>query len=194
MRTLSSGAVAAINSPILGMAALVRMDFPSVPVLVTSANRDIQATSGLYRGAGALGQISEINDSPGEIKGLQFSLAGVRSEYIALALDDAAIVQGTPVTIRFGLFDGTTGQLVDEPIAWTGTLDTMSIEEDGETCTIAATAESSAVDLLRGSALTYSDADQKALYPGDRAFEYLLSQVNTPVVWPDRQWFIAKGR
>ncbi|MBS0430497.1 MAG: hypothetical protein JSR41_24690 [Proteobacteria bacterium] len=193
MRSLAPSALAAIAAPVLGLAALVRMDFPGGAILLTSANFDIQAPSGLYRGAGAFGQISEVNDSPGEIKGLQFSLSGVRSEFIALALDDAAVVQGTPVTIRHGIFDASSGQLCDEPIAWRGTLDTMSIEEDGETCTIAATAESSAVDLLRGSPLTYSDADQKALYPDDRFFEYLLSQVNVPVVWPDRNYFIAKG-
>lgn len=193
MRTLAPSALAVIAAPVLGLAALVRMDFPGGAILLTSANFDIQASSGLYRGAGSLGQISEVNDSPGEIKGLQFSLSGVRSEYIALALDGAAVVQGTPVTIRHGIFDATTGQLCDEPIAWRGTLDTMSIEEDGATCTISATAESSAVDLLRGSPLTYSDADQKAIYPDDRMFEYLLSQVNVPVVWPDRNYFIAKG-
>jgi hypothetical protein len=186
--------LAAISAPVLGLAALVRMDFPSGTILLTSANRDIQASSGLYRGIGALGQIGEVNDSPGEIKGLQFTLSGVRSEFIALALDDAAVVQGTPVTIRNAIFNATTGALVDEPLAWSGRLDTMSIEEDGDTCTIAATAESSAVDLLRGSPLTYSDADQKSIYPDDRAFEYLISQVNVPVVWPDRNYFIARGR
>ena len=193
MRTFAPSAMAAIASPVLGMAALVRMDFPGGAVLLAAANFDVQAPSGLYRGAISLGEISEVNDSPGEIKGLQFSLSGVRSEYIALALDDAGVVPGTPVTIRTGIFDAATGQLCDEPIAWRGTLDTMSITENGETCTIAATAESSAVDLLRGSPLPYSDADQKAIYPDDRIFEYLLRQVNVPVVWPDRNYFIARG-
>lgn len=193
MRSLAPSAMAAIAAPGLGLAALVRMDFVGGAILLAAANFDIQAPSGLYRGAGSLGEIAEVNDSPGEIKGLQFSLSGVRSEYLAMALDQSAVVPGTPVTIRHGIFDAVTGQLCDEPIAWRGTLDTMSITENGETCTIAATAESSAVDLLRGSPLTYSDADQKALYPDDRIFEYLLSQVNVPVVWPDRNYFIAKG-
>ena len=46
-----------------------------------------------------------------------------------------------------------------------------------------------AVDLLRGSAMTYSDADQRAIYPADRAFEYVVDQADQPVVWPAKSWF-----
>ncbi|WP_399696612.1 hypothetical protein [Xenophilus sp.] len=192
MRTLAPTAVTALGARVLGLATLVHMAFPTA-IRLASANFDIQAPSGLYRGAAGLGSISQIDDSPGEIKGLNFSLSGVPSEYIALALDDAAIVQGTPVTIRTAILDGETYALCDEPIVWQGRLDTMSIEEDGNTCTIAVTAESTAVDLLRGNPLTYSDADQQMLYPGDVAFGFIVSQINKPIVWPDKQWFQAKG-
>lgn len=193
MRTLAPSAVAALNSRVLAMALLVKLDFPGAPILLATANVDIAAPSGLYKGARGLGQINPVDDSPGEVKGLSLSLSGVPVEMLSLALDESGIVQGTPVTIRVGIFDGETRALCDEPILWTGRLDTMGIEEDADTCTISATAESSAVDLLRGTPLTYSDADQKSLYPGDRFFEYVASQLNKPVVWPDRMWFIAKG-
>ncbi len=39
--------------------------------------------------------------------------------------------------------------------------------------------------------MTYSNVDQQALYPGDRAFEYVLSQANKPIVWAGKQWLIA---
>ena len=55
--------------------------------------------------------------------------------------------------------------------------------------TVTATAESTAVDLLRGSAMTYSDGDQQSLYPGDRAFEYVVDQANKPIVWPSKEYF-----
>lgn len=193
MKTLTSSAVTALGSRVLGLVTLVKLDFPTSAVLLATANFNIVTPSGTYIGANGLGQISPIEDGPGEVKGLSLSLSGVPSEYIAMALDDAAIVQGTPVTISAGIFDGETRTLCDEDVVWSGRLDTMSIEEDGETCTIAATAESTAVDLLRGNAMTYSNADQQAIYPGDRAFEYVVSQSNTPIVWPDRMYFIAKG-
>ncbi|MCY1248566.1 hypothetical protein D9M72_620100 [compost metagenome] len=117
-------------------------------------------------------------------------MSGVSVEYLALALDDAAIVQGTPLTILTAIVN-EAGMVIDAPIDWDGRLDTMSIEEDGDTCTIAVTAESSAVDLLRGSPLTYSNVDQQQLYPGDRAFEFVNSQKGKPIVWAGKQWLIA---
>ena len=189
MRVLSAAAIAALSAPEVRFVQLVLMGF-ATPIGLSTSNMDFDYGGITYVGAAGLGTLSQVDDSPGEIKGMQFELAGVRSEYISLALDDAAVVQGTPVTIRTALLDANC-QIVDAPIDWTGTLDTMTITEDGETCTIQVTAESSAVDLLRGFALTYSDSDQRALHPGDLAFQYVASQANTPVVWPTKQWFIA---
>lgn len=190
MRTLTPAAVTAISSQQLALVQLVLMQFPGVSVALNSSNMDIDWLGVTYRGAFGLGSIAAIEDSPGEVKGLQFTMSGVSADYLALALDDSAIVQGTPVTIRTAILDAAYA-VVDAPIDWQGRLDTMSIEEDGETCTIAATAESTAVDLLRGTPLTYSNVDQQALYPGDRAFEYLNSQIGKPIVWAGKQWLIA---
>ncbi|MCR8961138.1 hypothetical protein M0765_026440 [Variovorax sp. S2] len=188
MRTLSAPTLAALGGRVLSIAQLVHMDFPGLPVALTSANFDIDYAGVTYRGAAGLGTISQIEDSPGEIKGLQFQLSGVPIEYLSLALDDASIVQGTSVVIRLAILG--EGTLFDAPIDWTGRLDSMSIEEDGDTCAIVVTAESTAVDLLRGNALTTSNADQQFLYPGDRAFEYVALQ-NSPIVWPTKQLFMA---
>jgi len=193
VRALSPDTIAALNGPVLHVASLVYMAFPGSAIALCSANRPIDFGGVTYRGAAGLGSISPITDSAGEVKGLNFEMAGVSSEAIALALDDAGVVQGTPVTIRTAILDANMGVL-DAPIDWTGRLDTMSIREDGETCTIAVSAESSEVDLLRGSTLTYSDADQKSLYPGDRGFEFVNSQVGQRVIWPAKQWLIASSR
>lgn len=191
MKSLSGPTLAALASGQLTIVQLVYMAFSS-PIALNTSNWDLVWSSVTYKGAGAMGQISQIDDSPGEIKGLNFQLIGVDSAYIALALDDAGVVQGTPVTIRTAILDSTYA-IVDAPIEWTGKLDTMSIEEDGETCTISVSAESSAVDILRGGALTYSDADQRLLFPGDRAFEFIPLQAGTPIIWPSKLWFQAIG-
>ena len=43
--------------------------------------------------------------------------------------------------------------------------------------------------MLRGNPGAYSDADQKALYPGDRAFDLAVSLSDQPVTWPAKAWF-----
>ena len=192
MRSLGDPAIAVLNGQTVLMVQLVYLGF-SPPIGLNLSNFDIVYSGTTYKGAGSIGAVSEIDDSPGEIKGLTFSLSGVDPAYIALALDDAAVVQGTPCYIRTALLDSSY-QVVDAPLDWSGRLDTMSITEDGETCTISVTAESTAVDLLKGYASTFSDPDQRAIDPTDRAFEYLNSQVGQPVVWPHRQWFIDKGQ
>lgn len=191
MRSLSAPTLAALASGQLAIVQLVYMAFAS-PIALNTSNWDLVWSSVTYKGAGAMGAISQIDDSPGEVKGLNFQLIGVDSAYIALALDDAGVVQGTPVTIRTAILDSTY-TIVDAPIEWTGKLDTMGIEEDGETCTISVSAESSAVDILRGGPLTYSNADQQSLQPGDRAFEFVIGQANTPIIWPSKLWFQAIG-
>lgn len=192
MRSLGAPAIAVLNGQTVLMVQLVYLGFAS-PIGLNLSNFDIVYGGFTYKGAGSIGAVSEIDDSPGEIKGLTFSLSGVAPAYIALALDDAAVVQGTPCYIRTALLDSNY-QVVDAPLDWSGRLDTMSITEDGETCTISVTAESTAVDLLNGYPTTYSDSDQKAVDAGDRSMEYLAGQVGQPVVWPTRQWFIEKGQ
>jgi hypothetical protein len=193
VRSLSAPTLAALAAGAVPLVQLVYLGFAS-PIALNSSNWDLVFSGVTYKGAFGLGALSVIEDSPGEIKGLSLELNGVDSSYIALALDDAGVVQGTPIVIRTAILDGTTYQIVDAPIEWSGRLDTMTIQEDGETCTIGVTAESSGVDLLHGGPLTYSHADQQSLYPSDRAFEFVLSQANTPVVWPSKLWFILRGQ
>jgi len=192
MRTLSAPIVSALNAPLVRLVQLVILGFSPTPIGLNSSNWDIDYGGVTYKGAAGLGSVTMIQDSPGEIQGLRFKLAGIDSAYIALALDDANIVQGTVVGVRTAILD-SSNQIIDAPLEWVGRLDTMSIEEDGETCAITATAESSAVDLLRGIALTYSDADQKSISSTDRSFEFVLSQANTPIVWPSKLWYQAVG-
>lgn len=193
MRIVSPDTAEALSAPVVPMAQLVLMQFPGLTIALNSSNIDIDWDGITYKGAFGLGGVSLIEDSPGEIKGIQLSLSGASSEMVALALDDAGIVQGTPVVIRTAILDPETYALLDAPLDFRGRLDTMPLQEDGEESSIAATAESVAVDLLSSAALTYSNADQQYLYPGDRAFEYVTSQPDMPVVWPTKQWFIATG-
>lgn len=192
MRSLSAPVLAALASGNIALAQLVQMQF-SPEIALNTSNMDLTWLGVTYKGAYGLGEISPIQDAPGEVRGITLTLAGVDPAYVSLALDDVAVVQQTPIVIRTAILDSTY-QVIDAPVEWTGKFDTMTISEDGDTCTISATAEHSAVDLLKGSALTYSDADQQALYPGDRFFMHVVPQAAKPVVWPNRIWYMAFGR
>ena len=190
MKLLAPVVIAALSRPRLQIAQLVSMHFSSGVVALNSTTRDLVFEGITYKGAAGLGTIAQIEDSIGsEVKGLQLTMSGLASELLALALADATVVQGAQLVIRLAILE-EDGTIIDAPVDWLGYLDTMPIQADGDTCTITVTAESSAVDLLRGNAMTTSNADQQALYPGDRAFEYIVSQDGVPVVWPTKQYYI----
>ncbi|CAB4194511.1 hypothetical protein UFOVP1254_96 [uncultured Caudovirales phage] len=157
-------------------------------ITLATANCNIPSGGLIYKGAYGLGTISQIDDSPGEVKGLTFQMVGSASSSISLALDGANQWQGCVIEI-FTCLLSSDYQVVDAILEWSGFGDTLSIEETSSGTILNATAESSAVDLLRGSILTISNADQQVLYPSDRAFEYITSQVDKPVIWPSKEYF-----
>ncbi len=145
----------------------------------------------VYKGAYGLGNVSAVTDKPGEVTGITLELISGDSGTISLALDDSDVVQGTPLTIRTAIIDLTTYTILDAPVEWVGTLDTMVIAEDGTQCSIRVTAESKAVDLLRGSPMMYSDADQKTVNATDGFFKYVIDQLDKPITWPQKAFFYA---
>jgi hypothetical protein len=190
MRTLSSALTNALAAGTVVLVTLVKIEFPGGTVALNTSNWDFDIAGVIFRGAYGLGSISPITDQPGEVQGLQLELSGAAASSITLALDAADDVQGAPVTIGTLLIDPTTGAIVDVVMVdWVGRADTMSVSEDGETASVRLTAESRAVDLLRGNPLTYSQADQETLYAGDLAFRYVTDQADKPVVWPAKSYY-----
>lgn len=189
MKSLGSSVITALSGAQVSLVQLVLMEFSTGAVALNTSTWDLVWNGVTYKGAYGLGQISAIEDSSGTVKGLQYTISGVSSAAIALALDAADVVQGTPMSIRTAVIDVDSSQIIDAPVEWTCLLDTMSIQEDGAQSSVNITAESSAVDLLHGYNATYSNATQQSAFPGDKAMEYIVDQDNKPVVWPARAWF-----
>jgi hypothetical protein len=189
MKALSATVLAAIASSSVALVQLVKIEFASGTVALNTSNWDLDWLGTTYKGAYGLGSISQIEDKPGEVQGITLSIDGGASANIALALDAADEVQGAAVTIRSALVSTSTYAVLDAPVDWVGTCDTMAISEDGASAVVSVSVESNAVDLLRGTPSTYSDADQQAAYAGDLAFAYVVDQVDKPVVWPSREYF-----
>lgn len=187
MKTFSGATTAALAGP-CAIVQLVKMGF-ATPIALNLSTWNLDWLGTTYQGAAGLGTISAIQDKPGEVQGLVLELAGGDSAKISLALDDADLVQGTSLDIRTAIIETTNYTIVDAPIEWVGTLDTMSIGEDGTTANIRVTAESRAVDLLRGNVSFYSDADQTKINPTDRSFKFVVDQIDKPVTWPAKTFF-----
>ena len=190
MRTLSPAVFAAFASSNVVLVQLIHMAFTSGAIALNTSNWDLEFGGVTYKGAYGLGSVSATVDKPGEVQGLQLDLAGGSAASVSLALDDSDVVQGTVLTIRTAVLDAATYAILDAPIDWIGRLDTMSIVEDGTQAAVRVTAESAAVDLLRGSVRNYTDGDQQQISAGDRAFEYVVDQADKQIVWPAREYFL----
>jgi len=189
MRSLSGPVQTALASGSVAIVQLVHMAFSGTPVYLNTSTWDLTYGGNVYKGAYGLGTISPVVDKPGDVQGLTLELAAGDSTRISLALDDSDIVQGTPVTIRTAIIETVNYTILDAPVEWTGTLDTMTIGEDGQTANIRVSAESNAVDLLRGTPQFYSDADQTLISATDRSFKFVVDQIDKPIVWPAKAFF-----
>ena len=188
MVPLSAAALTALSAPNVLVVQLILIDFSEGAVGLNTSNIDFDYDGVTYKGAYGYGSVKEIQDAPGEIKGLEFTLNGGSADIIALALDNSNTWQGTPITVRTAIL-GNDYAIVEAPVVWFGTGDTLAISDQDGSTVINATAESSAVDFIRSDPYLYNHADQQRLHPGDKGFELILSQIEKPVVWPSKSWF-----
>lgn len=188
MIPLSAAALSALSGSTVIAVQLIMLEFASETLGLNTSNLDFVYGGVTYKGAYGYGSVTEIEDNPGEIKGIQFTLNGGSADIIALALDESKTWQGTPVTIRTAILDNNYN-IVDAPVVWIGKGDTMSISDEDGSTVVQATAESSAVDFMRSDPYLYNESDQKILYPSDSGFNLMAAQAEKPVVWPAKSWF-----
>lgn len=188
MRSLSGPTVAALNSSSVGIVQFIHMAFSPTPIALNTSTWDLTFGGVVYKGAYGLGAISAITDKAGSVEGLNFDLFADAS-HVALALDEANIIQGVVCTIRTAIIETTNFTVLDAPVEWLGKLDTMSIGEDGKTATISVTAESKAVDLMSGNSFLYTPEDQAVINSVDKSFAFVVDQVDKPIVWPTKAFF-----
>jgi hypothetical protein len=187
MRTLDPAVTALFASGHAALGKLVKIEFASGTHAFNTTDMAVSHGGTDYPGTGGLGISGSIVDKAGELPTVTLAINEVDQDAIATALDEAGEVQGAIVTISTGIFDTTTRALADVERDWIGTGDVMDLQEDGETTSIEMACECKGVDLLRGTPSTYTDADQQALYPGDTAFGYVVSQADKPFTFPSRE-------
>ena len=191
MRTdITAQALAALNSGAVGLCMMLELGYTPAVYLNSSAVA-VDFAGRNYIGAGSLGSVDAVTNGGGQITGLSFSLSGVPTETIALALTESA--RNKSCILRLGIFDAETHALLDAPIIFTGVLDQMPITEDvregqAGTSVIGVTAIHIGQLYSRPKPLRYNMSDQQRLYPGDTSMRFLVSQANHKDVWPGKEW------
>jgi len=187
VRALSLTGAAALESAVLPVALLIDMDLTS-PLRLCTGGWQLEWDGNTYTPTNGIGNVEPVRETAsGHPQALRFSVSGVPSSMVALAL--AEPVQGRAVTVYVAIFDPAAYTILDAVAEWVGTLDTMSITEGGGTATITVTAEHAGIDLLRAVPVRYTDSDQQRLFPGDLGFQYITDQSDRTIVWPAASFF-----
>ncbi len=187
-RSLTGGQTTAVQSAGLGLLIFVEMLFDSGALRVCSAGYDYAWNSFTWLGVGQLGTVEPVRESEtGEVSGLAFSLSGVPSTHISLAMNEP--YQGRTVRVYFGLLDANYALIGTPVLEWEGAIDIMTIEDSGTTSTIRVTAENELFDFERPNVLLLTDEDQQKLFTGDLGLQYAAQMVDRPLVWPSAEYF-----
>lgn len=186
MRSIAAPAVAVLNGPVVPLVLLLELGFTAAVRLCTGSVA-VQYGADLYYGTGTLGAVEPVTDELQSTTGLRFTLSGVPLDSIALALSEA--VRGTSCTLRAAILDPTTHAVLDAPLVFTGTLDSMPITHGADSATIGVVAIHRGDTYRRPKPLRYTDGDQQRLFSGDTSMRYVLSQAQTQDVWPAAGYF-----
>ena len=159
-----------------------------------------------YIGTGNLMQISSIQETA-EIQaaGATLTFSGIPADMLSLAL--SVPYQGRIGKIKFGMIDADNNLLQLETAfnmllesgidiglenpeqsnvlvdMFVGYMDQMNIDESPDTATISLSLESKLLDLDKPVIRRYNNESQKALFPNDKAFEFLNDLQGKDLSW-----------
>ena len=195
-RTLDSSITAPLSSGDIEPFFAFKMEFDTTTLRLYTGLGDITIGSDTYTGVGSLLSFTNVEESADiGAKSVTITLSGIPSTNLSLALTEP--YQGREVTILFGIRNANIVYLVDqdgnfilteqggliditessEPDAsstlFVGYIDQMDITEGPETSSISLVLESKLLELERTRVLRYTSAIQKALYSGDKGFDFV---------------------
>jgi hypothetical protein len=199
MAAFSSELLAAIRERRAGVRTLVEMQFASGTKRVQLGFGSFVAGGFTWSGVGEGVSVSSLDQTTqGEAGQATFTLSGTSAEILATAkTENGSEYRQRPVTVYLQFFDTLTNDAIETPRAvWTGLMDNMRISrstnmrvsgsdgDDGAVRSVTLTAESIFQDRARPPYGSYTDADQKSRYAGDRGCERVTGLVDTVVAWP----------
>lgn len=175
-RTVPSALLTALGQPEVELFYAVEFNFDSGPVRFWTGSGEKIIGVDTYVGTGNLltiDGIDEVNDL--SAKSISLSLSGVPSSLVSLALQEP--YQRRRCKIYLGTSDTTVIEI------FSGLMNTMTIQDEGESSVISLTVESKLVELERSSNWRYTDVNHKSRNAGDEFFSYVSSLQDVSIVW-----------
>jgi len=181
-RSLTSAMQSAVTADLVRPITLVQCAFDSGNLNLWSGIGNLTVDSVDYVGAGTLLDISAINESSElQANGLTVALSGITEPLISKARDED--YQGRELKVLLGFMDEESNVIADPVIVFSGFMDTMTINDAGETATIQVTVENRLIEFERTRERRYTAEDQKIDYPDDKGLEFVAEMQEKEIVW-----------
>lgn len=176
-RTVPSALLTALGQSQIEPYYAVEMLFDSGAVRLWTGYGERTVESNTYTGAGSLINIeglAEVADL--SAKSITVTLSGISSTILSAALQEP--YQRRKCRVYFG--EASVSDVVE---VFSGQLNTMQIEDSGETSTISVLVDSKLVELERAINRRYTSESQKSRYTGDTFFDYVSAIQDAEIVW-----------
>ena len=181
-RSLTTGMQSAVIADLVRPITLVQCAFGSGNLNLWSGIGDLTVDSVDYVGAGSLLSIGEIAEtSELSANGITVTLSGVTSPLLSKARDED--YQGRELKVLLGAMDAANGVISDPVVVFSGFMDTMVINDGGETATIQVTVENRLIEFERTRVRRYTAEDQKIDYPTDKGLEFVAEMAEKEIIW-----------
>jgi hypothetical protein len=192
MPFLSSDEITALKASTVRLAMLVELQFASETMRLWNGAGTATIDGADWRGVGGFGSIDGLEQVREPVSSkVTMRLSGVSPEVLALAARSNDDVRGRPAYVWTHLMDGDwqpVGARI--PLFW-GTMQRINIERSeasefsGGDRVCALEVENPFAARARPSAGRFTDADQKARFPGDKFCRFVPLQRSQVIVWPD---------
>lgn len=175
---------AALRTGKIRLAAFAEFEFRTAVARFWSGLGTYEWRGAKWGGAGQLASLGTVEET-NEVRaaGMTFTLSGVplstETGRSLVTYAERHASSGGTVRCWLALFSLTDGSIIREPrLIFSGLLDAPLITIDGPTFTISIPAESEDARLNGKPGLRYNDETQRALFPGDRGFEFVTRSLH----------------
>lgn len=181
-RSLESAMQSAVVADLVRPIVLVQCAFDSGALNLWTGIGNLTVGGVTYVGAGGLLSVGEMKESSDlAANGITITLEGVTSPLITKARDEN--YQGRQLQVLLGATDASNGVIADPVVIFSGFMDTMTINETGETASITVTVENRLIEFEKTRVRRYTAEDQRIDFPDDRGLEFVAELAEKEIMW-----------
>ena len=181
-RNLTSGFLTELSASALQPFYAIKAEFQEGDIRLWTGYGDITISSETYLGSGSFLNISKVEETS-EIKAtsLSVALSGLDSSILSAAIN--ANYQNRTLTLFLGMLNTNYSVIADVYQLFQGRMDTMTINDAGESSGIVLTVESRLIDLEKPNERRYTAEEQKTLFSTDKGLEFVTDLQDKEINW-----------